>query len=100
MLGGDFTVADGAVLDFGGGASFTITGSYTGSGDGQVRFDSGTLTPRVGGATFNFPQGFFNWSGNSNSTAVQYPAAYSGHKEFSKLCDCGTMRWTGRRNEW
>jgi RHS repeat-associated protein len=62
MQGGTFDLAQGAFLNFN-GSNFTLTGKYTGSGIGQVRFFGGTLTPD--NATFDFPAGLFNWSDNA-----------------------------------
>jgi RHS repeat-associated protein len=62
--GGRFIMGTGAVLEFVGGDSFishNITGTYTGSGSGHVRFTSGTLTVGATGATFDFPDGLFEW---------------------------------------
>ncbi len=62
-LGGTFTVGSGSVLDLTGGSNPTFTGTYTGSGAGFVQMNTGTLTIGSGGATFNFPQNFFQWNG-------------------------------------
>ncbi len=59
--GATFTLSQGgaAVLDgFG-----TLTGTYTGSGQGTVGLDGGGLTIGNAGATFNFPAGLFQWTG-------------------------------------
>jgi hypothetical protein len=62
--GGTFTVAAGATLEYANqGASNTFTGTYTGSGAGTFLLDHGTLTVGAGGATFNFPAGFFQDKG-------------------------------------
>ena len=69
-LGGTFTVSSGDMLDLTGGSSPTLTGTYTGSGGGTVRLASGTLVVGAGGATFNFPQNLFQWTGGTiNATA-------------------------------
>ena len=62
-LGGNFTVSSG-VLNLTGGSSPTLTGTYTGSGGGGSIIVGGTGTLDIGssGATFNFPQGLFQWS--------------------------------------
>jgi hypothetical protein len=69
-LGGTFTVSGGATLDLTGGASPTLTGTYTGSGGGTVSLASGTLTIGAAGATFNFPQNFFQWTGGYINAAA------------------------------
>ena len=60
--GGAFTVASGAILQYGPGSTgSTFTGTYTGSGGGQFVLGSGQLDVGAGGATFDFPAGFFQW---------------------------------------
>jgi RHS repeat-associated protein len=62
--GGDFRVAHNAVLELGDSTSRGVfQGSYTGSGDGVVRFETGILAAGTGGATFNFSTGLFQWTG-------------------------------------
>ena len=64
--GGTFDVAAGAVLDLTGGATVGLyTGTYTGSGDGTISLNSGTLVIGQGVATFDFPDGLFQWSGGT-----------------------------------
>ena len=58
--GGNFEVAQGAVLDLDGGA---FTGTLTSSGSGTVALDVGTITIGIGGATFDFPGDMFQWTG-------------------------------------
>jgi hypothetical protein len=56
----------GAELDLTGGApEVTTTGTLTGSGSGHVVLSSGKLRAATGGARFNFPDGFFQWTGGS-----------------------------------
>jgi hypothetical protein len=59
---GVFTIANGAVLDPTGGNAPTYAGELTGSGSGQVWFDSGTLfaAPAL---VMDFPPGLFQWNG-------------------------------------
>jgi RHS repeat-associated protein len=62
--GGTFRVAQNAMLDIVGHFTFdtqTFTGTYTGSGQGIVRFNSGTVASGTGGAVFDFPPGMFQW---------------------------------------
>ena len=54
-------VSAGAVFDLTGGASYTLGGSYTGSGAGTVRLD-GTLTVAAAGATVNLPGSLLQWT--------------------------------------
>lgn len=70
--GGTFNVATGAVLDLTGGSSNanTLVGTYTGSGGGNVQLSSGSLATGLGGATFNFPAGYFRWRGGSINSAI------------------------------
>ena len=62
--GGTFTVSAGAVLDLAGGNERIYQGTYTGSGLGSVRLSSGTINAGTG-ATFNFPDGLFDWTGGT-----------------------------------
>ena len=54
----------GAILDLAGGGSLPMqyVGSYTGSGAGTVRVDTGMLKAGAAGATFNFPGTLFQWT--------------------------------------
>ncbi len=61
--GATFNVAAKAELRFDGGTK-TWTGAYTGSGAGAVHFTAGTIAIGDIGATLNFPDGFFEISGN------------------------------------
>jgi len=58
-----FNVAQGATLDLTGGQNVTYTGSFKSSGAGTITLDGGTLSIGIGGATFDFPDGMFQWSG-------------------------------------
>ncbi len=58
---GTFDVGTGAVLALTGNETFT--GTYTGSGGGQVQLKSGEIGVGAAGATFNFPAGMFQWQG-------------------------------------
>lgn len=65
-------INDGAAItlenrfgDTGGGR---LIGSYSGTGGGQVRFESGLL--RISGATFDFPEGMFRWTGGTLVTGI------------------------------
>ena len=65
--GGTFSVATGAVLQLAPAGGFTTfwTGTYSGSGGGQVELSGGEIAVGSGGATFNFPAGLFQWSSGS-----------------------------------
>jgi hypothetical protein len=70
--GGTFDVAAGATIQYnnGGNTSNTFTGTYTGSGGGQFVLNSDNLVIGTGGATFDFPSGFFQWIGGGELTAT------------------------------
>ena len=67
-----FQIAAGAEVNLNAGTK-TWTGTFTGSGGGILRLGGGTqgaseggfLTPGAGGATLDFPAGFFHFSGNA-----------------------------------
>jgi hypothetical protein len=64
--GGIFNVSPGAVFDLGGLGTHNWTGTYTGSGGGTVLLGgSGRLAIGSDGATFNLPQGMFQWTGGT-----------------------------------
>jgi hypothetical protein len=67
--GGTFTADAGSVLELAPSTHFTFTGSYTGSGSGTVEipYDE-SLEIGSGGATFDFPPGLFDWSGEIDVT--------------------------------
>ena len=75
--GGTLTAALAATLQLApaAGNGLTLAGTYTGSGGGQVQFSSGTLVTGTGGATFNFPQGLFQWTGGTigSTSGAQRP---------------------------
>ena len=78
--GGTFTVASGTTLDLTGGSSPTLTGTYTGSGAGTVALANGTLNIGSGGATFNFPQNLFQWTGGTINASCRGPDQQSGQR--------------------
>jgi hypothetical protein len=70
--GGTFQVAQGATLALG-AAGFgigTLTGMYTGSGQGTITLTTSALTIGGVGATFAFPSGLFVWSGGTINFAT------------------------------
>jgi hypothetical protein len=72
--GGRFNADLGAVIDlsYSGGQQFqNMTGTYTGSGLGQVRLVSGRLGVQGLDLTLNFPMGLFNWQGGIFDTTTQ-----------------------------
>jgi hypothetical protein len=70
--GGKFEAASGATIQFNAGdnSSATFTGTYTGSGGGQFVLNRDDLIIGAGGATFDFPSGFFDWIGSGELTAT------------------------------
>jgi len=85
--GGTFDVAQGGSVDISVpltfGSALTITGAYTGTGAGTVSFSGGTLDIGIGGATFNFPGGMFQWTGGAISSSL------------GDLTNLGTMNLAG-----
>ncbi len=74
VRGGNFSIADGAILDLIGPdpANITYEGTFTGSGLGQVQLNRGTLiaSPSAGGVQFSLPAGQFRWlAGNMDTNA-------------------------------
>ena len=69
--GGTFLVATGATMQYSGSSSGNIlTGDYTGSGGGDVVVAAGNLSIGSSGATFDFPDGFFQWQPGGNIIAT------------------------------
>jgi len=64
LAGGTINAAPGTSVILN-GINFATTGNFTGTGGGQVNLTGGTLTLGVGGASFNFPAGYLNWSGSA-----------------------------------
>ncbi len=70
--GGTFEAAGGATIQYnpGDNTNNTFTGTYTGSGAGQFVLNSDNLVIGAGGATFDFPSGFFKWVPGGQITAT------------------------------
>ena len=68
-IGGNFTIAAGAVLDLTGGSNPGWQGLLTGSGAGQAVFGSGTIgaSPSL---TLDFTNSLFRWTGGTFSGVV------------------------------
>ncbi len=100
--GGTFNVASGGVLDLTGGGDVTYGGTYTGSGQGVVRLQNGTLHVAQGGATFDFPGTLFQWSGGNlvdNTLTNTGVLNITGQgRLFSTLDNSGTIEETGTGN--
>ncbi len=66
--GGNLDAATGATLQLApdAGNGITLTGTYTGSGGGTVVLTTGNLLIGSAGATFDFPQGLFQWTGGAD----------------------------------
>jgi hypothetical protein len=69
--GGIFNVSPGAVFELGGLGTHNWTGAYTSSGGGTLLLE-GAATLAIGsdGATFNFPQGMFQWTNGTIDTTA------------------------------
>ena len=82
MNGGVFTVSPGAVLDLTGTQTVNYSGSFSGTGAGQIQLNGGTLnvTGGTAGASFSFPSGAFVWNGgtiNTNASPLNIPSGGS-----------------------
>lgn len=100
MNGGQFTVAVSSALDLTGGQTVNYSGTFTGSGTGQVQLNSGTLNVSGGsaGASFSFPAGLFLWNGgtiNTNASSLNIPA--SGRMQIAGIAG-QTLSGTGALN--
>jgi hypothetical protein len=89
--GGTYNANGTGVVNLTGGSSPTFTGSYTGSGSGQVRLASGTLNIGSAGATFNFVSGLFAWSGGTLAGPGTLTNASSGYLTVSGGTLSGTL---------
>ncbi len=70
--GGTFNASTGAVLELVPNNGARFSGTFTGTGGGQVELSGGVLVTTGAGATFDFPDGLFHWTGGSigNGTFV------------------------------
>ncbi len=75
-----------------GGSTASLEGSYTGSGDGRVELASGVLSTTGNGATFNFPDGYFHWTGG----VVFGPGTGLINSGFISLSGAADRRLAGR----
>jgi hypothetical protein len=101
-------VAQGATADLTSGETTTYGGTLTGSGSGAVQLTSGNFTPALGGVTFNFPGGMFQWTGGAmalsygdvtNLGTVNLSGANRKQIEFDGTLDnFGTIIQTGGGN--
>ncbi len=96
--GGNFNVAAGAILDltdglnnFPRGFNVTYKGSFTGAGAGTVLVAGNFLTIDPGGATFNFPNGLFQWTGGLIGTLI--PVGTTGN--VGTLINTGMITLSG-----
>ena len=102
-MGGNFTVASGAVLDLTGGQTRTYVGNYTGTGGGTIQLRNGALQIGTGGATFNFSGNLFQWTGGTltgSSTLTNAGTMNLGgltEKSLTALTlnNSGVMNWMG-----
>src|ERR1039458_1904091 len=96
---GTFNVVAGATLDVTGGQTVNWSGTFGGTGAGQVQFNSGTMIA-IAPVTLNFPTNLFQWTGgrladnagtvNTGFLTVAGPVALSGG-----LNNLGTIFQTG-----
>jgi hypothetical protein len=110
--GGNFVVAAGCTLELAGfphaGATDNYTGTYIGSGGGQILMDQGYLNVEGAGATFNMPVGMFHWTGGYITLNGNLTNAASGVMSFDtgngnylylegtgSLLNAGTIDHTG-----
>jgi uncharacterized repeat protein (TIGR03803 family) len=63
--GGTFNVSQGATLNLTGGSTVSYAGTYTGTGQGTVALNGGTLAVGTGGATFDMAGNLFQWTGGT-----------------------------------
>ena len=98
--GGQFEVAAESLLQFTAGTStYTLTGTYAGSGAGQVRINQAVVAAE-GNATLNFPMAALSWfraasqgRGRSRSRASSWSAAAAARRSGalpSTIRDCSS----------
>ncbi len=64
--GGTFELRNNAVIDLARGGGLSLSGNYTGSGQGIVELNpNGSLAAGKTGMTFDFPTGLFQWNGGT-----------------------------------
>ncbi|MEM7706293.1 MAG: hypothetical protein AAF358_12110 [Pseudomonadota bacterium] len=70
--GGHFDVGDGATLFLTGdtGPPMVLSGTFTGSGQGQIRLSGGRINIDDPGLIFDFPDGQFFWQGGTFANSV------------------------------
>ena len=75
---GAFQVASNATLNLvPSGQNASFSGLFTGSGDGTVLFNAGSISAGSGGVTFNLPAPLFQWSGGTFAGSVRNLGAVS-----------------------
>jgi len=102
-VGGNFTVANGAVLDLTGGQTRTYEGNYIGRGGGTIRVSNGTLQVGASGATFNFTGNIFQWTGGTitgpsvltNTGTMNLSGSNPKSLTVLTLNNAGVVNWTG-----
>lgn len=62
LSGATFSASTGGVVEISGG--YSIEGAFTGSGDSHMEL-TGSLATTGAATTFNFPTGFFQWTGGA-----------------------------------
>jgi hypothetical protein len=70
-----FVIAAGSTVSLASanaGSATYLYGLLTGSGAGHLVLDQGVVTTFTGSGTFDFPQGFFQWSGGTIESGAGY----------------------------
>jgi elongation factor P hydroxylase len=100
-----FIVASNAVLDLNSGGIFSgYSGSYTGTGAGQVQINTGQISIASPGATFNFAGNLFQWIGGTinacNPLDNQGTITIAGNVSIgcSSFTNHGTIKGNGNIN--
>ncbi|MBX7106439.1 MAG: hypothetical protein K1X57_20345 [Gemmataceae bacterium] len=105
--GGTFNASAGAFVSLTDTRNATWTGTYTGTGAGNVYLSQGTMTIGAAGATFNFPAGLLNWydgtvngSGKLTNTGAITIASTTSNVYLSGLnfSNAGTIVHASTRN--
>jgi hypothetical protein len=104
--GGTFIVGQGAVLDLTGASGFAseYTGTYAGHGAGRLEFNGGQISIIAPGATLDFDENLFQWTGGAFFHASPDPFNNAGTINIAGmvqlhgfgLTNNGSIRGSGR----